>query len=66
MDGWMDGCLDGWMDGWIGVKAGLRIAKSNQKQKNNKLLKMNEYFIKNSSRVYLSFDLDFNSDSSLV
>ena len=25
------GWMDGWMDGWMGVKAGLRIAYSNQK-----------------------------------
>ena len=31
MDGWMDGWMGGWMDGWMGVKAGLRIAYSNQK-----------------------------------
>ena len=31
MDGWVDGWMDGWMDGWVGVKAGLRIAYSNQK-----------------------------------
>ena len=29
--GWMDGWVDGWVDGWMGVKAGLRIAYSNQK-----------------------------------
>ena len=29
--GWMGGWVDGWMDGWMGVKAGLRIAYSNQK-----------------------------------
>ena len=28
---WMDGWVDGWMDGWVEVKAGLRIAYSNQK-----------------------------------
>ena len=28
----MDGWVDGWMDGWMDVKAGLRIAYSNQKQ----------------------------------
>ena len=27
----MDGWMDGWVDGWMGVKAGLRIAYSNQK-----------------------------------
>ena len=27
----MDGWVDGWMGGWMGVKAGLRIAYSNQK-----------------------------------
>ena len=27
----MDGWVGGWMDGWMGVKAGLRIAYSNQK-----------------------------------
>ena len=31
MDGWMGGWMGGWMDGWIDVKAGLRIAYSNQK-----------------------------------
>ena len=31
MDGWVDGWVDGWMDGWVDVKAGLRIAYSNQK-----------------------------------
>ena len=31
MRGWMDACMDGWMDGWVKVKAGLRIAYSNQK-----------------------------------
>ena len=31
MDGWMGGWVDGWMGGWVGVKAGLRIAYSNQK-----------------------------------
>ena len=25
------GWMDGWMDGWVEVKAGLRIAYSNQK-----------------------------------
>jgi hypothetical protein len=29
----MGGWVDGWMDGWVGVKAVLRIAYSNQKQK---------------------------------
>ena len=29
--GWMGGWVDGWMDGWMEVKAGLRIAYSNQK-----------------------------------
>ena len=28
--GWMDGWMGGWMDGWV-VRAGLRIAYSNQK-----------------------------------
>ena len=28
--GWMGGWVDGWMGGWMGVKAGLRIAYSNQ------------------------------------
>ena len=27
----MDGWVGGWMDGWMEVKAGLRIAYSNQK-----------------------------------
>jgi hypothetical protein len=27
------GWMDGWMDGWVGVKAVLRIAYSNQKQR---------------------------------
>ena len=31
MDGWMGGWMDGWMGGWMDVKAGLRIAYSNQK-----------------------------------
>jgi len=31
MDGWVDGWMDGWVDGWMDVKAGLRIAYSNQK-----------------------------------
>ena len=29
--GWMGGWMGGWVDGWMGVKAGLRIAYSNQK-----------------------------------
>ena len=28
----MGGWMDGWVSGWIVVKAGLRIAYSNQKQ----------------------------------
>ena len=39
MDGWVDGWVDGWMDGWVGVKAGLRIAYSNQKGKRMEGLK---------------------------
>ena len=35
MGGWMDGWVDGWMDGWVGVKAGLRIAYSNQQLKSD-------------------------------
>ena len=31
----MGGWMDGWMDGWMGVKAGLRIAYSNQKLTDN-------------------------------
>ena len=31
VDGWMGGWVDGWMGGWMDVKAGLRIAYSNQK-----------------------------------
>ena len=27
----MGGWMDGWVDGWVDVKAGLRIAYSNQK-----------------------------------
>ena len=26
--------LDGWMDGWMGVRAGLRIANTNQQELN--------------------------------
>ena len=37
LDGWkegrMEGRKDGWMDEWMEVKAGLRIAYSNQKEK---------------------------------
>jgi hypothetical protein len=29
----MDGWMGGWMGGWVGVKAVLRIAYSNQKNK---------------------------------
>jgi hypothetical protein len=29
----LGGWVDGWMNGWVGVKAVLRIAYSNQKQK---------------------------------
>ena len=28
--------MDGWVDGWMGVKAGLRIAYSNQKSAKSK------------------------------
>ena len=54
--GWMGGWVGGWMDGWMGVKAVSRIAysnqKSNQSQKQSKLifviLKMNAtYFLPN-------------------
>ena len=30
VDGWVGGWVDGWVGGWMGVKAGLRIAYSNQ------------------------------------
>ena len=31
VDGWVAGWVDGWVGGWMEVKAGLRIAYSNQK-----------------------------------
>ena len=32
--------MGGWMDGWTDGRAGLRIAYSNQKAKNGKILKI--------------------------
>ena len=34
------GWMDGWMDGWVGGEAGLRIAYSNQKVNQKKVLKL--------------------------
>ena len=45
MDGWVGGWMDGWVDGWMEVKAGLRIAYSNQKSNHIEYMTCSKYIL---------------------
>ena len=44
------GWMDGWVGGWMGVKAGLRIAYSNQKQFQIDIKKFEQPLLKESKK----------------
>ena len=48
----VDGWMDGWKDGWMDVKAGLRIAYSNQNMHENKIFNGGQFYSEVSIYVF--------------